>query len=155
MKLSELGRYYLISFVTAAIFWLAFLAIDIQLVNVVFFILAFIWHFTLLAPGIREKVLTQNKRFSFLSVIIRANYYLQLFLPAHKISHGAALVRAISPMFFSFLLFSVGGTGNLFFTLLGSFIFELLYLVMNKKPKEHKDDQETPPAIPSEGSASE
>jgi hypothetical protein len=154
MKLSEQSRYYLISFVTAAIFWLVFVLLEIEFINITFFIMAFIWHFALLAPGLRQKVFNKNIKFSFIGITIRINHYLQMFLPAHKIPYGPSLIRALSPLIFSFLLFVAGGIGNLFFTILGSFVFEVIYL-LTKGPKEHRDDPEIPPAIPSEESVRE
>jgi hypothetical protein len=150
-KLSETGRYYLISFITAAIFWLILIFLEIDFINIVFFIMAFVWHFALLAPGVREKILTSKNKLSFLSVTIRVNHYLQMFLPVHKIPRGPALVRALSPLVFSFMLFVAGGIGNLFFTLLGSLVFEFTYgIFLHKKViTMNISDPETPPAIPS------
>jgi hypothetical protein len=160
IKLSENSRYYFFSLLTAAIFGLIFIALDIEFINSTFFITAFIWHFTLMAPGVREKIFTSKTRFSFLSITIRVNHYLQLFLPTHKIPCGVALVRAISPLLFTCMLFVVGGSGNLLFTLLGSFIFECVYILINNKNnkaiiEEHINDPEIPPAIPSEESGHE
>jgi hypothetical protein len=154
MKLSEQSRYYLISFVTAAIFWIVFVVLEIEFINITFFIMAFIWHFALLTPGLRQKVFNKNIKFSFIGITIRINHYLQMFLPAHKIPYGPSLIRALSPLIFSFLLFVAGGIGNLLFTILGSFVFEVIYL-LTKGPKEHRDDPEIPPAIPSEESVHE
>lgn len=150
MKLTEQSRYYLIHFVTVAAFWLIFILFDFEFVNIIFFVMAYIWHFALMAPGVREKILTGNTRFSFLSVTIRVNHYLQMFLPAHKIPYGPSMVRALSPLIFSFMLLVAGGTGNILFTLAGSFVFEIIFLYLNNKihfkgspeitPK-HKDDQ--------------
>lgn len=153
MKLSEKSRYYLINFVTVAVFWLIFIFLEFDFINITFFVMAYIWHFSLMAPGVREKILIGNTRFSFLSITIRLNYYLQLFLPTNKIPYGPSFVRALSPLLFAFLLLVAGGAGNLYFPLLGSFIFEIIYLVQNKSKsqaiiKEHKDDREIPPAIP-------
>lgn len=157
MKLSEQGRYYLIHFVTVAVVWLVFILLDFEFVNIIFFVMAYVWHFSLMAPGVREKILTSNARFSFLSVTMRVNHYLQMFLPAHKIPYGPSVVRAISPLVFSFMLLVAGGAGNLLFTILGSLVFETIYLFLNKKivTPEHKDDHEIPPAIPSEGNVHE
>jgi hypothetical protein len=146
MKLSIQSRYYLISFITAAIFWLIFILLDIDFINVTFFIMSYIWHFTLLVPGIRENLLKRKIKYSFLSIVVKVNYYLQLFLPTEKIPYGASVVRAISPFLFSSVLLIAGGIGNLLFTLLGSLVFEAIYLVM----KVRRDDPEIPPAIPTE-----
>lgn len=155
MKLSELSRYYLIYFSTIILFWCLFILIDLDSINITFFTLAFLWHFSMMAPGIREKVLIKNNRFSFLTVAVKVNYYLQMFLPIQKFTYGPSLVRALSPLLFTFILFVAGGTGNLLFTLWGSFVFELIYLISNKKIKVRKDDPEIPPVIPSEEKAHE
>ena len=157
MKLSELSRYYLINFGSIIILWTFLLLIDIDVINITFFILGFIWHFALLAPGIKEKILTHKNRFSFLTIAIKTNYYLQMFIPVEKIPYGPSIVRAISPFIFSSILFVVGASGNLLFPLMGSACFEIIYLFTHRKIKikEHKDDPEIPPVIPSEESVHE
>ncbi len=149
MILTKQSRYYLISFITAALFWLLFYFLDVEFINISFFIMAFFWHFALLAPGVREKVIVQKTRFSFLSLALKFNYYLQMFIPSQKIPFGPSVVRAISPLLFSFLLMVAGGVGNLLFTLLGSLIFEVIYLRLHRVTTQvNKDDPEIPPAIP-------
>ncbi len=71
-----------------------------------------------------------------------------MFLPTHKWRFGPGVVRAISPFLFTSILLIVGGSGNLLFTLMGSFIFELVYFYFNKKFKVHLDVQENPPVSP-------
>ena len=121
---------------------------DVEFTNIIFFVLAFIWHLALLVPGLREKILTQKIHFSFLAIAIRLNYYLQMFLPTHKFPFGPGVVRAISPFCFTSILLIVGGSGNLLFTLLGSIIFELVYFYFNKNFKVHLDVQEIPKVTP-------
>jgi hypothetical protein len=99
-----------------------------------------------MVPDMRDKVLNGKIKYSFLGITVRVNHYLQLFLPVQKIPYGASFVRAISPLLFSFILLVAGGTGNLLFTLLGSFVFELIYLVS----KGRKGNQEILPKSPSE-----
>lgn len=90
-----------------------------------------------------------KQRFSFLSVIVRINYYLQLFIKFDKVPFSRSFVRAISPSAFTLLLLMAGGNGNLLFTLLGSFFFELIYfLFVVRTTSVERDDPETPPAIP-------
>lgn len=108
--------------------------------------MAFIWHFALMVPEIKEKVLSGKIRYSFLGVTVRMNHYLQVFLPANKIPFGASLVRALSPLLFSFVLLVAGGTGNILFTLLGSFVFEVIYLAL----KGRRETPEIPKVIPNE-----
>lgn len=146
MKLSDTSRYYLISFLTVAVFWLIFNLLDFDFINITFFIMAFIWHFALMVPEIKEKVLSGKIRYSFLGVTVRMNHYLQVFLPANKIPFGASLVRALSPLLFSFVLLVAGGTGNILFTLLGSFVFEVIYLAL----KGRRETPEIPKVIPNE-----
>lgn len=155
-KLSLLSQYYLISLINLLVCWgiLSLLAIDF--INIVFFLTAFVWHFTLLTPGLRETVLLKNHKYSFLSVVVRVNYYLQLFINIKKFSYSSSVVRALSPAIFTFFLFVFGGGGNILFTLLGSFIFEIVYLMTKKwlkltvNPLGDKDAAEIPPAIPNE-----
>jgi hypothetical protein len=130
--------------------WGILTLVSAEFLNSLFFILAYVWHFTLLTPGLKEKMLVGGKqRFSFLSVIIRINYYLQLFIKVDKIPFGRSAVRAISPILFTFLLLVAGGNGNIFFALMGSFCFEFFYFFFSDKIiLSAPSVQETPPEIP-------
>jgi hypothetical protein len=149
-KLSPLAQYYFKSIASFLVIFGILNLINVEYINQLFFMVCFIWHFTLNTPGLKEKMLTNKKqRYSFLNVIIRINYYLQLFIKTEKIPFGTALVRAISPMLFIFFLKVVGGNGNILFALLGCFSFELTYQLLNRKTiSTPPDDPETPPEIP-------
>lgn len=152
-KLSPLAQFYMKSIFSFFLFFGLLNLIGIDYNNQLFFMVSFIWHFALLTPGLKEKMLTTKKqRFSFLNVIIRINYYLQLFIKTEKIPFGPSLVRMISPMLFIFFLKVVGGNGNILFALLGCFAFEASYYLLNKRPTlAPPDDPEIPPEIPTEG----
>jgi hypothetical protein len=161
MKFTITIKYYCVSFAVAALCWGILSLANIEFINVIFFLTAFTWHFALMTPGLKEKVIKNHHKLSFLSVIVRANHYLQMFINLKKINFSSSLVRAISPAIFTFLLFMVGGNGNILFTLLGSFCFELSFLLVKFKTSLYKEldfslsghtsDQDIPPAIPSEG----
>lgn len=145
-KLSIYAKYYLISLVNLGVCWGILTLLQIEFINVIFFLTAFVWHFALLTPDLKEKVMTNHHRLSFLAVVVRVNYYLQIFINTKKIPYVSSFVRALSPVMFTFLLFILGGTGNILFTLLGSFCFEVVYLIAKKKKEVINLD--TPPAIP-------
>lgn len=152
-NLSELARYYFISMSSFLIFWFAFSLLHIEFLNTLFFVMAYVWHFTLLTPGLKEKMLTQKQRFSFINVVVRTNYYLQLFIRSNKIPFRSSVIRAISPFLFTFLLMVAGGNGNILFTLFGSFCFEITHYYLSKKKwnktiSDKPVDLETPPKIP-------
>ena len=118
-----------------------------------FFLMSYVWHFALLTPGLKEKMLTKKQRFSFINVVVRINYYLQLFIKIKKVPFGPSIVRALSPALFTLILMVVGGSGNIIFTLLGSVCFEVTHLFITRYSKStlvRQDDAETPPAIPNE-----
>lgn len=159
MKLTVITRFYAISFVTAAIFWVLLTVCQVEFINIIFFLTAYIWHLALLTPGLKENVMTKHHKLSFLAMIVRANHYLQIFINLRRLPFASSFIRALSPALFTFLLFLVGGNGSIFFTLLGSFFYELIYLLVKKKtslysspsfnPLEHINDLDTPPVIPS------
>lgn len=149
-KLSALSRYYSISMFSFLIWWSVLYLLRIEFINILFFMTSFVWHFTLLTPGLKEKMLTQKQRFSFINVVVRVNYYLQLFIKIKKWSFGSSLVRALSPLIFTLLLVIAGGSGNILFTLMGSLAFETAHYLMTKKTiAAGPADPEIPPAIPS------
>lgn len=154
-KLSIQARYYLISFVVFGLVW-GFLALmSVEFINIIFFMTAYIWHFSLVTPGLKEKVMSSHHRLSFLAMVVRVNHYLQIFINIKRLPYASSFIRALSPGLFTFLLFILGGSGNILFTILGSFIFEVLYIVMKKKTtifqtslSEHKGNPDIPPMIP-------
>ena len=154
-KLSINSRYYLICFANLGVWWLILALIKVEFVNLIFFLTAFVWHFALLTPGLKEKVMTNHHKFSFLAVVIRLNHYLQIFINVKRLPYAPSFIRALSPILFTFLLFILGGSGNIIFTILGSLAFEVAYLILKKhssifsSPLERRDDLDTPPAIPS------
>ena len=117
-KLSFLSKYYILSFVNLGIcFGIIYLA-DVHFVDKIFFLTAFVWHFSLQTPGLKEKVMTNHHKLSFLAVVVRLNYYLQLFINLKRLPYASSFIRAISPALFTFLLFILCGQGNIFFLLL-------------------------------------
>ena len=92
--------------------------------------LAFVWHFSILAPGVKEFSFSKKNKFSLLGIVYRINFYLQMFIYYPKFKFTKQCVRALSPFLFTGLLFLVGGNGNLLFTLLGSYFFELMYYLL-------------------------
>lgn len=153
-NLSVLTHYYIKTMFTFLIFWGLLNLLKVDFLNNLFFVMAYVWHFTLLTPGLKEKVMTSKQRYSFLSVVVRINYYLQLFIKITKYPFGPSIVRAISPLAFTSLLLIAGGNGNILFAILGSVCFEVSYYFLNKKMVTPAilmppNDQETPPAIPS------
>ncbi|MBY0415821.1 MAG: hypothetical protein K2Q18_16740 [Bdellovibrionales bacterium] len=151
-KLSIQARYYTISFLNLAIWWGLLTLLSIEFTNVVFFLTAFVWHFALLTPGLKEKVMTTHHKLSFLAVVVRVNHYLQMFINIKRLPYAPSFIRALSPALFTFILFVLGGSGNIVFTFLGSLTFEVVYLFTKEKsitPSVHTDDLDIPPAIPS------
>jgi len=152
-KLTVISKYYLIFLVTVILAWALFSLLNIEFLNQIFFLMAYVWHFALMTPGLKQKVLTSYHRLSFLAVVVRIDHYLHLFIKLKKIPFEASFIRSFSPLFFTFVLFVLGGNGNLLFTLMGSLLFEGIYVAFYKKwtnPLVSKDDLETPPAIPIE-----
>ena len=162
MKFSATAKFYAFSFLSAGIIWGILTLCQVEFVNQIFFLTAFVWHFALLTPGLKEKVMTKHHKLSFLAIIVRFNHYLQVFINLKRLPFASSFIRALSPALFTFLLFIVGGNGNILFTFLGSFCFEAIYLILKNKtnylaetnvtiiPLERTVDLDTPPAIPSE-----
>lgn len=155
-KLSILSRYYIISMLSFFIWWAVLYGLKIEFINILFFMTSFVWHFTLLTPGLKEKMLVKKQRFSFINVVVRVNYYLQLFIKIKKLEFGPSIIRALSPLFFTLVLVIAGGSGNVLFTMMGSIAFETAHYLMNKRiTSVRPDDSEIPPAIPSAESSRE
>ncbi len=158
-KITDLTKYYAISFSGAVLFWFALMVMNAEFVDLIFFLTAYVWHFALLAPGLKEKILSgelnKGQKYSFLSIIIRINHYLQLFINLKKFPYASAFIRALSPLLFTLLLLISGGGGNLIFTVLGSTVFEIIYILTKSSfknkanPSLQISDPEIQPEIPS------
>jgi hypothetical protein len=131
-KLSLLSRYYIVTGSIFVIVWSLISLLQIEFVDNLFFTTTYIWHFALAAPGLREKVMTSSHKMSFISLVVRVNYYLQLFIRSEKIPYRPSVIRAFSPLLFILLLKVIGGRGNILFGLLSSLIFESVYLYADK-----------------------
>lgn len=154
-KTSDLTRFYFFSFLGFIIAWGALSLLSKDFVNQVFFMTAYVWHFALLAPGLKEKVMARKQKYSFLAIITRANHYLQLFITLKNIPFASAIVRSLSPLAFTLMLLIFGGGGNLLFCLLGSACFEVVYYLLKRFLNRpiflgHTGAPEIPPEIPSE-----
>ncbi len=151
-KITDLTKYYAISFSGAILFWFAMILVNAEFVDLIFFMTAYVWHFALLAPGLKEKILSSKQKYSFLSIIIRLNHYLQLFINLKKLPYTSSFIRALSPLLFTLLLLMSGGGGNLLFTILGSAIFEIIAATTRRfyksNPSSQIIDQEILPEIP-------
>ena len=115
--------------------------------------MSYIWHLALTLPGLKERVLVSYHRLSFLSVIIRLNHYLQMFIKLKNIPYQSSLIRMISPLIFTLIISILIGQGSVFFTLLGSIAFEVIYVFVTKNsltPLSGLNVQDTPPKIQSE-----
>lgn len=154
-----LTKYYAASLFIAILIWTVLSLLDVEFVNLIFFLTAYVWHFALLAPGLKEKIFAGKNKYSFLSIIIRVNHYLQLFINLKKIPFASGIIRAISPFLFTLLLLVCGGGGNLLFAILGSVSFEILFHAIKRylsiSPLLNTNDQEILPAIPNEENSRE
>lgn len=156
MKFNDSLKYYLITIPIGVLSCLIFYLIGIEFVNIVFFMMAYIWHFSLLAPKVKEYALFGKNKYSLLSLVFKSNYYLQMFIRFEKFKYTSSVVRFLSPLIFTLFLFIVGGSGNLFFTILGSLVFEVIYLtIIRKGTTGVLSDPEIPPAIPTEENSHE
>lgn len=149
-NLSPLAQYYVKYISSFFVFFGLLNLLNVLYNNQLFFMVGYIWHFTLMTPGIKEKMLIKKQRFSFLNIIVRINYYLQLFIKTNKVPFGLgpALVRSIAPLLFIFFLLVVGGNGNFLFAVFGCVGFEAVYFFDKKTISVPPSDPETPPEIP-------
>ena len=160
MKFTPTVKFYAVSFSTAAAFWGLLLLCQVEFSNIIYFLTAYIWHMALLTPGLKDTVMTNHHKLSFLAVVVRGNHYLQMFINLKRLPFASSFIRAISPALFTFILFLVGGYGSILFTLLGSLCYEVIYLLVKNKtrlydsqvfnPLAHINDLDTPPVIPNE-----
>lgn len=134
-------QYYSIHFSVLILTLILFQLLNLLFENQIFFIMAYVWHFTLLTPGAREMMLKSKRKYSFISIIFKMNHYLQIAFVSiqHKFPNKivmikASILRALSPFLFCSILLFFGGRGDLTFVVFGSIFFELLNWMTLKIP---------------------
>ena len=152
-KLSDVNKYYLITFSSLGLMWAIFYLMNFEFMYIVFFIMSYVWHLALTVPGLKDRVLVSYHRLSFLSVIIRLNHYLQMFIKLKNIPYQTSIIRMLSPLIFTLVISVIVGQGSLLFTVLGSIFFEVIYIFVTKNTfnlLSGPSVQDTPPKIPNE-----
>lgn len=132
-------QYYSIHFSVLILTLILFQFFNLLFENQIFFVMAYVWHFTLLTPGAKEMMLKSKRKYSFISIIFKMNHYLQIAFVSiqHKFPNKivmikASLLRALSPFLFCTILLFFGGRGDLVFVILGSLFFELFHWTSSK-----------------------
>lgn len=138
--LENRSLYYFVSLFMAIVYWLLLTLIDLDFVNIVFFLLAYIWNFSLLVPGALEYAFKSKSKLSLYVIAIKFNYYLSLFTKKYEFKFHNSIVRSISPALFTLLLLLIGGSGNVLFALLGSLIFEVTNLFIIERVTKYKSN---------------
>lgn len=119
-------------------FLLAF--IEIELIDILYYISGFSWNYALNAPKIRKKVAKYKYRFSFIKFLYKFNRLLDLkilVIVKNKFNSPTVLKlyylhRIFIPVLFLLIIFLISGLGNPLYALLGSLIFEVLYFLLIK-----------------------
>ena len=131
--------YYSLHFSILILTLISFQLFELLFENQIFFIMAYVWHFTLLTPGAREMMLKSNRKFSFISLVFKMNHYLQIAFvsiqhkfPQKIVNIKAPILRALSPFFFCAILIFFGVRGELFVVVLGSILFEFINYASTK-----------------------
>ncbi len=82
-------------------------------------------------------MLQSKKHFSFIVLIFKINFYLQMFAPVKGEHWFRPAIRALSPLVFNLVLASINLEAQLWqvalFSLLASAIFELMLVKIPKK----------------------
>ncbi len=128
--------YMLMHLSFAAICFFAFQLLNLNFQDSIFFLLSYLWSFTLLTPGLRDQILKKKNSYSFTSIVFRTNHYLQMLtlsyekkIPEYLRKYRNAFTRFLSPFIFALILMLMGGDGSLVFLVLGIVFFELVQLL--------------------------
>jgi hypothetical protein len=127
-SLSNVARYYLFSLLLLMLISFVFYVTDVGYNYFIFFILSYVWHFALAMPDLKRKVLTTYHKLSFLSVIIRFDHYLHVFIPNKGNRILRSFITSISPLCFALMLSIFSNSVSFVFTILGSIVFEVFRL---------------------------
>lgn len=138
LKITERSKYYFFTFSILMVWWGVFTIIELPFSDLFFFLTAYIWHLALVTPGLRDTVLRTHGKLSFLGLMVRLNYYLQLFINFKNLAYAPSFIRAISPLLFTLVLYVLGGSASVVYTIFGSLVFEVTYFFYKKIYKQER-----------------
>ena len=98
--------------------------------SILFFFVSYAWAFALLTPNFNQKVLSRKYRYSFLRLVLNVNVFFQDLLSGIIPS---SFIRVFSPFSFCLIMFMIASySGNLIFSVLGSLVFDVIYLTYHQ-----------------------
>lgn len=107
--------------------------IDTSGLNLLFVISSYLWSFTVLTPGVPEKIRSRRYRLSSLKIIYKYQQLMNVRFARHSQSRFLIpLSRTLAPtLCFGGMSYITGG-GNPLFALLGALYFELILLLIRR-----------------------
>jgi hypothetical protein len=111
--------------------------------KLLFFSVAYCWHMALTVPGMRQKVENKSYRFSIVKLIFQWNDVGEKIFNTSQSKILTGLLRACGPLFFLLAICLLAQTQitTIFYGLLGSFIFEIVFLIYQLL---HRDEAPPP-----------
>lgn len=100
--------------------------------NQLFFMVACFWPFTMLYPGLNEKVMSRKYRFSTMRLFFWYNSLFAGFVKKESPYGLKILFRGLPPVTLLLLAHLTSGAGNLLFVFGGFFLFELCHYFVHK-----------------------
>ncbi len=129
-----LPRYYLYGFLPVIVFHLLIFLMGVHLLNLALSALGFLWPYSVMAPGIQERVQARQYRYSFLRFSIRFYWFVRQRLPLRPNSWMNSIAYLSFPLLFGFLLGGIAPLVNPAFALIGWALWHI-FLETDKKLK--------------------
>ncbi|MCK5884609.1 MAG: hypothetical protein KAG61_13035 [Bacteriovoracaceae bacterium] len=106
---------------------------EVRGLNILYFASSYLWSFTVITPGVSEKVRSRRYRLSFLKIIYKYQQLMNVRLGRHRYrKYILPLTRISAPLFcFGGMSYITGG-GNPGFALFGALYFELILLLIRR-----------------------
>ena len=127
MKNKKIKRHYYIGGLPLIFFLIIFHLLNIKIEYILFFLVSYIWNFTLSTPYLFLKIEKPNYRFSFMRSIYILNKFLGEIFSNSSFVISKRVIRSISPFIFVCVLAIFFNKINPLWGILGSFIFEVIY----------------------------
>lgn len=126
-------RYYLCLLGPGLIFSISFYSIRPNVLDLVNFLIGFLWPLAYLTPEIESRVDENKYKYSFMRVFISLQKTFDNIFPEDKRDIGSYLTQLIIPLIICGFFYSISSDGNILFTIVGFLFFKGTYFLIKEK----------------------
>ncbi len=131
MLIKPLYFHYLTGFIGFFVIVFIISILEFSLENVSYFIVGYIWNFSITSPNLKEMVSTKRYKFSFMRFVYNYNKYFSNINILSFVKYRF-IITSLSSIPICFLVYLISQKGYPFLCFFGGLLFELFYYVFLK-----------------------